>query len=60
MWKFPKLPSECITSPPDIARLNKKDEAFEWLEKALNNGAAFGSNISADEDFENIKGDEAV
>ncbi len=39
------------------SQLNKKDEAFEWLEKALNNGAAFGSNISADVDFENIKGD---
>jgi tetratricopeptide (TPR) repeat protein len=39
------------------SRLNQKDEAFEWLEKALNSGAAFGSNISADADFENIKSD---
>lgn len=39
------------------SRLNKKDEAFEWLEKALNAGAAFGSNIGADPDFENIRGD---
>jgi tetratricopeptide (TPR) repeat protein len=39
------------------SQLNKKDEAFEWLEKALTNGAAFGSNISADADFANIKGD---
>jgi tetratricopeptide (TPR) repeat protein len=40
-----------------FSQLNKKNEAFEWLEKALNNGAAFGSNISADVDFENIKTD---
>ncbi|MEZ5344854.1 MAG: tetratricopeptide repeat protein [Pyrinomonadaceae bacterium] len=39
------------------SRLNQKDLAFEWLEKALENGAAFGSNIGADEDFENIKND---
>jgi tetratricopeptide (TPR) repeat protein len=39
------------------ARLKKADEAFEWLEKALNAGAAFGSNISADADFESIRSD---
>jgi tetratricopeptide (TPR) repeat protein len=39
------------------ARLDKKDLAFEWLEKALNNGAAFGSNLNSDDDFANIKGD---
>lgn len=37
--------------------LDKKDLAFEWLEKALNSGAAYGSNISADDDFTNIKSD---
>ncbi|NNE98783.1 MAG: tetratricopeptide repeat protein [Pyrinomonadaceae bacterium] len=39
------------------SRLNKKAEAFEWLEKALNNGAAFGTNIEKDTDFENIRSD---
>ena len=39
------------------SRLNKKEEAFEWLEKALNNGAAFGTNIDADKDFDNIRAD---
>jgi tetratricopeptide (TPR) repeat protein len=39
------------------ARMNKKDEAFEWLEKALKNGAAFTTDINADVDFENIRPD---
>lgn len=39
------------------AQLNKKDAAFEWLEKALNNGAWTRVNLKADKDFENIKSD---
>ncbi len=39
------------------ARLNQKDEAFDWLEKALNSGAAFQANIEKDNDFDNIRSD---
>lgn len=52
-----KTPSGMYNVAAGFSQLNKKDEAFEWLEKALNNGAAFGSNISADVDFANIKSD---
>ncbi len=52
-----QVPAGMYNVAAGYSRLNKKDEAFEWLEKALNNGAAFGSNISTDEDFENIKSD---
>ncbi len=52
-----QVPAGMYNVAAGFARLNKKDEAFEWLEKALNNGAAFGSNIGADADFENIKND---
>lgn len=40
-----------------LPRLGKRDEAFEWLEKALENGAAFSRNFERDEDFENIRTD---
>ncbi len=39
------------------SRLGKKNLAFEWLEKALNSGAAFGTNIDTDKDFDNIRSD---
>lgn len=39
------------------ARLNQADKAFEWLEKALMNGAAFTVNIETDEDLVNIRKD---
>lgn len=51
------VPAGMYNVAAGYSQLNKKDEAFEWLEKALTNGAAFGSNISVDDDLENIKSD---
>lgn len=39
------------------SRLKKADMAFEWLEKALNNGAAPMINLEKDTDLENIRSD---
>jgi pimeloyl-ACP methyl ester carboxylesterase len=39
------------------SRLGERQLAFEWLEKALNNGAAFAVNIDSDEDFADIRND---
>ena len=39
------------------SRMKNPDKSFEWLEKALNNGAAFSTNIDTDKDFDNIKTD---
>lgn len=50
-------PAGMYNAAAGLARLNKKDEAFEWLEKALRSGAAPGADIAGDEDFENIRGD---
>jgi len=52
-----KSPVGMYNAAAGFSRLNKKDEAFEWLEKSLNNGAAFRSNIDKDADFENIRSD---
>jgi tetratricopeptide (TPR) repeat protein len=52
-----QVPAGMYNIAAGYSRLNRKDEAFEWLEKALNNGAAFTTNLSADADFENIKTD---
>lgn len=40
-----------------LARLNRKDEAFEWLEKAIVAGFAQQANLDADADLENLRGD---
>ena len=52
-----KTPAGMYNVAAGYSRLNKKDEAFEWLEKSLNNGAAFRSNIDKDDDFANIRND---
>lgn len=39
------------------ARLNESDKAFEWLEKALNAGAAATVDIEKDPDLESIRPD---
>ncbi|MEZ5428255.1 MAG: tetratricopeptide repeat protein [Pyrinomonadaceae bacterium] len=52
-----QVPAAMYNVAAGYARLGRKDEAFEWLEKALNSGAAFGTNISADPDFETIRAD---
>ena len=39
------------------ARLNKTDKAFEWLEKALNGGAAVFVNLEKDTDLDNLRQD---
>jgi tetratricopeptide (TPR) repeat protein len=39
------------------AQLNQADKAFEWLEKALNNGAAVFANLETDTDLEKIRKD---
>ena len=52
-----KSPVGMYNAAAGFSRLNKKDEAFEWLEKSLNTGAAFRSNIDSDADFENIRSD---
>jgi len=39
------------------ARLNKTDKAFEWLEKALNGGAAVFVNLEKDNDLDNLRQD---
>lgn len=41
----------------EYAQLKQTDKAFEWLEKALTNGAAFTVNIETDTDLENIRQD---
>lgn len=51
-----KSPFGMFNTAAGYSRLNKKDEAFEWLEKALNNGAAFRADLS-DKDFDNIRKD---
>jgi tetratricopeptide (TPR) repeat protein len=40
-----------------LARLNRKDEAFEWLEKAIVAGFAQFADLDADADLENLRGD---
>ena len=52
-----KTPFGMYNVAAGYSQLNKKDLAFEWLEKALKSGAAYGSNISSDNDFKNIKDD---
>ncbi len=52
-----QVPAGMYNVAAGFSRLGKKDEAFEWLEKALKNGAAFGSNIDTDKDFDNIRTD---
>ncbi len=39
------------------SHLNKKDKAFEWLEKAIINGFAQFANLDADKDLDNIRDD---
>lgn len=39
------------------SQLDQKVEAFDWLEKALRSGAAFRSDIAADEDLKNLRSD---
>lgn len=39
------------------SRLNQKDEAFKWLEKAIANGFAQFINLDTDKDLENIRDD---
>jgi tetratricopeptide (TPR) repeat protein len=39
------------------SRLNQADKAFEWLEKALTNGAGAFVNLETDDDLENIRKD---
>jgi tetratricopeptide (TPR) repeat protein len=51
-----KSPFGMYNAAAGYSRLDKKDEAFEWLEKSLNNGAAFSANL-ADNDFDNIRED---
>lgn len=41
----------------DYSHLNQADKAFEWLEKALNNGVAPFVNLDTDTDLENIRKD---
>ena len=50
-----KAPAAMYNVAAGYSQLNKKDEAFEWLEKAVKAGA--GGNIKADKDFDNIKSD---
>lgn len=51
------VPAGMYNVAAGYSRLNKKDEAFEWLEKALTAGAAFGTNIDTDDDLENLRSD---
>ncbi len=39
------------------ARLNQKDKAFAWIEKAIAGGVAGNVNIETDEDLKNLHGD---
>ncbi|MBS1795869.1 MAG: tetratricopeptide repeat protein [Acidobacteria bacterium] len=39
------------------AHLNKPDKAFEWLEKSLNNGAAYTVDLDKDSDLESLRKD---
>ncbi len=52
-----KSPISMYNIAAGYARLKNSDQAFKWLEKALNNGAAFRTNIGTDKDFQNIKSD---
>ena len=52
-----KSPISMYNIAAGYSRLNKKDEAFKWLKKALNNGAAFRTDLDTDNDFDNIKTD---
>ncbi len=50
-------PSSMYNIACEYSQLNQTDKAFEWLEKALTNGAAFSTNIETDTDLENIRKD---
>ena len=50
-------PSSMFNIACGYSRLKQNDKAFEWLEKALTNGAAFTVNLETDEDLANIRQD---
>jgi tetratricopeptide (TPR) repeat protein len=50
-------PSAMYNIACGYARLKQVDKAFEWLEKALNGGAAGFVNLESDADLENIRAD---
>lgn len=50
-------PTAMYNAASGYARLNRKDEAFEWLEKAINAGFAQFANLDADGDLENLRSD---
>lgn len=52
-----KNPNAMYNIACGYSRLNQADKSFEWLEKALINGAAFTVNIETDNDLENIRKD---
>jgi tetratricopeptide (TPR) repeat protein len=53
-----KSPTAMYNLACAYARLNRKEKAFEWLEKSLaTNMAARFANFAADPDLENLRGD---
>ncbi len=50
-------PSSMYNIACGYSRLKQADKSFEWLEKALTNGAAFSVNLDTDKDLENIRKD---
>jgi tetratricopeptide (TPR) repeat protein len=50
-------PSAMYNIACGYARLNQADKAFEWLEKALTNGAAFSVHPETDEDLASLRTD---
>lgn len=52
-----KTPAGMYNVAAGYSRLGEKDEAFVWLEKSLNNGAAFNANLERDKDLDNLRSD---
>lgn len=52
-----KNPSAMYNIACGYSRLNQADKSFEWLEKALTNGAAQFVDLDKDADLENIRKD---
>ena len=55
--KIAKNPISMYNIAASYSRLGKSDKSFEWLEKALNNGAAFRVNLDTDKDFNKVRAD---
>ena len=56
-YKLSQSPLGMYNMAAAHSRLKNTEKAYEWLEKALNGGAAFSVNIDTDKDLDFIRND---